>query len=632
MDSKRQLLCLFLYFIPLLLAAQINQDSFRLAVYQQAQTYKAQDSLAAWVNTYFDAADVDQELYLSYYDSILLQQWRPAKDSIEAEALLMTAFYARYYFDYYGDIYGSLRFCEYGNQLYQKFPLSDYDIDGYINKAFSSNSIIIGEHAKAEVILKQMLAGALEQKDNNLAASTYANLSTVHWDQAKYKTGIRAAETGLEFAGILDCYKGFLLSTLGKNYLEIEKYDTAQVYIEQAIDLLKQTKVEDCDYQAFYWLSGTYADYGTLLMKKNKQKAAKIYLDKAERLAINVYETEAKREIAKIRLLLGAWYLQNGQTAEALETYNQALSSVLKNYAPPHPYDLPEASDLFEENTIFEALTGKAKTLKTVYLANNDTEALKAALECHELAYETEQMLRAIYQVEGSKLQLQKSSRARDEEALEIAYLLYQRTRDKSYAEKAFQIAEQSKSTILLDALAENLLKKSIAENDDLLLQEQKLKRYIGDYERSLLEVENKDVIKEQLLKFKEELAAVKAAIRQKYPQREQQLAQQKQFSLDAASELLQKENEHILEYFVAKEALYIFTLSSVGELILEKRAFKPLLQDIRSFIQLSSDRVAFQNDPKSFYELSHRLYKKLLPESIQARVEKGEILDLTIV
>ncbi|MEM9889079.1 MAG: CHAT domain-containing protein, partial [Bacteroidota bacterium] len=47
---------------------------------------------------------------------------------------------------------------------------------------------------------------------------------------------------------------------------------------------------------------------------------------------------------------------------------------------------------------------------------------------------------------------------------------------------------------------------------------------------------------------------------------------------------------------------------------------------------QLSSDRVAFQNDPKSFYELSHRLYKKLLPESIQARVEKGEILDLTIV
>ena len=90
------------------LSAQINDDSLRTAVYEQAQAYKAQDSLATWVKTYFDAADFDTENYLTYYDSILLQQWRPARDSIEAYALLKTAFFARYYYADFGDIYGSL--------------------------------------------------------------------------------------------------------------------------------------------------------------------------------------------------------------------------------------------------------------------------------------------------------------------------------------------------------------------------------------------------------------------------------------------------------------------------------------------------------------------------------------------
>lgn len=118
------------------------------------------------------------------------------------------------------------------------------------------------------------------------------------------------------------------------------------------------------------------------------------------------------------------------------------------------------------------------------------------------MAHTAELTLRAVFQFESSRITLQNSSRQRVKRAIEIAYTLYEKTKDASFIEKAFLIAEQSKATVLLDAIQDNLFRQEVIENDTLLAEQQSLRNAVAYYERQLIfagEDKEKDVLKNTL-------------------------------------------------------------------------------------------------------------------------------------
>ena len=83
---------------------------------------------------------------------------------------------------------------------------------------------------------------------------------------------------------------------------------------------------------------------------------------------------------------------------------------------------------------------------------------LEKALQCYELIPVVETKLRATYAYESSSLLALDESRHRFDEAISIAWQLYERSNgDRRYADRAFRLTEQARGMLLLQSLAQAL-------------------------------------------------------------------------------------------------------------------------------------------------------------------------------
>lgn len=591
--------------------------------------YEKQDSLLAWGKLYFDIANEDREHHIWYFDSVMQRKWREPKDSTEAYFFLKNARYGGHFHSAYGDIYGAIPLYEHAEQVYERFPITSFDINTLTRKTYANNFTRLGQNAKAISILKKVLADVIVKSDKDIIASTRGNLSLAYMNQFDFELAIQECQTALALEDLSLYRRGFLNFLLAETYLSIENYEQASSYALKAIQQLENC-TEDDDYQVPEWLSGAYSTYGKLLQQQGQFVRAERWLEKSIQLSTSNEYSEA-RDIAKTYNVLAQNYAQQGNFQAAIEIFNTALHTVLGSFAPQNRYGNPTSEDLFEENTIFEALTGKAAALKQLYLENKDLKALESVLICHQLAYETEQLLRQTYQVEAEKIALQVDSRKREGEAIDVLFMLYEATQNADYLNQAFQTAEQSKSTVLLDAIQTNFLQRDISTNDSLFVQQQQFKSYIARYEKMLLTAEQTDAIEAQLLTFKEELDLVNKRIRAKYPNHGRQIksATNPQY----VAQMLGGESDFLLEYFQSADYLYCFVIDANAQLTLERTPLNDTWKaDLQQFKQLASNRIAFQNAPQQFYELAHRLYEKVLPKRIKTAIEKDALLQLTII
>lgn len=611
-----------------ILPNQQRIDSVAVYTHQLAEIHRKEDDLEAWAQTFFDVAYKDVKVFFSYYDTILIKKWREPKDSTEAKIFLQTCYYGSYFNQKYGDIYGVLPFGEYGEQLYNHFPLADFDIDGNIRTNLANCYTRLGQLERAVLTHKNILHNSTTSHEKH--ASACYNLSVSLFSQGNVEEAITQVKAGLKHGKISSCRKGILYIALSKYHKHLGKYDDALSYASSAKEALEASD-KTCNYQVAQWQAGAYSVYAEALLAKGNLIEAEQWLQKAIKKAKSSYETSQNREIGKMYIPLGQLYIQQNKLPASLEAFNNALNAVINDFIPVNLYSLPDSTDLFKENTIFEALTGKAIALKQLYLENKDLKALESALICHQLAHQTEQLLRQTYQVESEKIALQSDSRGREGEAMEVLFMLYQATQNSDYLTKAFQTAEQSKSTILLDAIQANFLQRDIATNDSLFIQQQELKNYIAYYERISLTTNNTDAIAAQLLQFKEELDDVNKRILTKYPNYREQI--NSEIKVQDVAQLLKNHNGILLEYFQSEDHLYCLVIDTDAHITFERIHLDTNLQTaLVQFKQWASDRIAFQNNPAQFYELAHQLYQQLLPQRIRLAIEQNALLKLTII
>ncbi|HAD10987.1 MAG TPA: hypothetical protein DCF33_00980, partial [Saprospirales bacterium] len=146
----------------------------------------------------------------------------------------------------------------------------------------------------------------------------------------------------------------------------------------------------------------------------------------------------------------------------ALTAFQQGLKCVVPSFNPKNDFDNPDVGRFAPENTIFEALDGKARALTAL-------NELELALSCYELIPIVEAKIRATHSYESSSLLALKESRTRFQEAISIAWQLFERSNgNPQYAERAFRLTELSRGMLLLQSLmqAQQYLPENIRNRD----------------------------------------------------------------------------------------------------------------------------------------------------------------------
>ncbi len=530
-------------------------------------------------------------------------QWRNPKNNKEELALLYLKInIGREYLDA-GLIEESIQFYEESLFLYQNNVALKYDIVEYCLKPLANNYTRLGDYARAENLLKTTIQ-LTENKSNtiNLIAS-YINLSIIYQSTNKLEKAIKLLEKALEIKPISVSQKSILVSELGKNYYQKHQYNKAIKFCNQSLHLsdYKSTKQKN------------YATIGLSYFNLEKFKKAVVYFNKSLSLSKEVYG-QNHRETAKIYQLIAAVYSQQNDFTKALQFYQKALQSVLPKYQPKDVFDNPNPVNFYAENTIKDALDGRAQ----IFTKKQD---FKNAIKNYDIAFKSEEILMYSINSQKSKIRLQTENKNRSEKIVALYYNLYQNTHEITNLEKAFNSVEKSKANVLFNLLQNKYLRNEI-KKDTLFRLEKKLRKEKAILTKNMLveelKKEHANIEKLQFYNTKKseistKLQIIKKEIQHKYPFLN---AIRKEISTKEIQQEFLTNKQILIEFFTTKKYIYIFSLEKNEPITLRKitkdSIFKKKLQQFINLFNTGSG-TAIKSDFKTYQKLGFYLYKKLL-------------------
>lgn len=592
-----------------------QQDSFLYYAGEKARLARQADNLALWawilVETH-DLASDDPNDALKYLDKALIQQWRAPADSAACEPFMYIQAYRGYYLSSTGRIWQAVQAYEKARAWYERYHYDDPDFEvvEMVYKPLGNHYTRLGDNEKALAVFQKALT-ALPPEDVAGNAGLLNNIGIAQWNRGELQASEKSYKLGLALPGLPAQLRALLHTGIARTELDEGRHTLACQNAETALRLLQKVPVADEGAQEYRIYA--YLTAGMALTRTGQYAGADRYLKRAATDARSIFGAHS-REAGKIEIALAALNRARGNLPEALTAANRALSAVLPGFRPRRPEENPAATLFYEENSIFEALEEKAVVAEALYRQKGELMWLTMALECHDLAWQAEALLRQVYQYRSSKLELQQTSRTREEAAMNIARTLFEKTGQAIYREKAFALAERSKAALLLEALQDNLIRQRLAGSDARFSQITALQQSAAYFERQLLlhpgsvqapqwRSEN-DAIRGQI-------AALERAIYQAYPT----LA-----GAGAPGDIFLNtfkitEGEILTEYFVSRNWLDVFVLSGSVVIAWHRVPNDADLQSLSSrFLTFFENAGAIIADPAGYLETAYALWQKIIP------------------
>lgn len=589
-----------------------QKDSFLFYSGEKLRLARQANNLALWGWTQFDIHyffSDDPEQALSHLQSAQTERWREPAGAEEWEPFLYTTATTGWYLFQTGRIWQAVQAYENAAQIYEQFRYADFEAVEMVYKPLGNQYTRLGDNEKAlAVFQKALLLGG----DHETLSGLYGNEGIAYWNQGDFRNAELSLRKGLALPGISGAKRGLLLGALAQS--QIDNGDIARAYTTATASLrILNASTGNAPYIKEYRVYSRRTA-GVAAMLLGRYAAAGKLLREAREEAPAVFG-RFSREVGKIEIARSNLMRLQGRYEAALDDANRALSAVLPGYRPKKPGDNPKASAFYEEITISEALEVKAMAAERWYEKNGDPTLLILALDCYDLAWQSETSLRQVYQYSSSKLNLQKSARTRDEAAIRVARLLYEKTGQQPYLEKAFAIAERSKATLLLDAVQDNLVRQRLAANDPRFGQIAGLRRNLAYFQRSMiLDPQNREAAQWRMEAdaITGRIAAAERAVSADYPGL-QSLKTTAENTLRTPDEWA--DGETFVEYFVSDDAIEVFIFQKnkppVWQRLPHDAGLKALYRKFTSFFA-SADAIL--NDPAGYLETAHALWQQILP------------------
>ena len=585
---------------------------------EQLDQFRKADDLAGWLSVYREYVTQDPVKRIPLLAYAMEHTWR--KSSSDGERLEWFDCLATegYYLLYSGNILRSIDAFEKAYSFYFEKPIPGADVLEHVLKPLGNNYTRLGDYDRAFLIQEKSLALA-EKDDPEQIAPICHNLATTAIWKGDLPLAKQFCERGLNSVKKSSAVNGLLLSTLAEVFLKMGKIDSAEINTNEAIRILSPQISDKTETNAANWLRGAWQGLGDIKKSKGEFPAALGAYQKAIQIIDQFYKGERKREKAQLLVSCGHVLLQLQQPQKAMRQYDEALKLMLAVFQPGSEEDLPAENELYGENTLLDALHGKADCLNT-------TGRVEKALQCYMLLYVVERKLRNEFFSNSAKAQQQKESRQWVESAMGAAYELWNRSGKKEWADKMLLIAEMSKAQLLLDEMKDNMRYNLVTSQDSLLGKEQRLMSAIAYYEReAALNADAPDSNQGSAKKdLQFELSLLQKQVKEKYPAQSGYLVDEQMTSPDSLLQHIAS-NTTVVEFFTGEKNIYIIEAANGGVTAIRRldsaQKVKQAVLDISS-TYFQQGAANMMNAPEKYYRDAYNIYHWLWPAPDQKKRE----------
>ncbi|MCB0856325.1 MAG: CHAT domain-containing protein, partial [Bacteroidetes bacterium] len=329
------------------------------------------------------------------------------------------------------------------------------------------------------------------------------------------------------------------------------------------------------------------------------------------------------REAAKTFNGLGYEYLELGENELALDNFQKALGYVLPGFTPYNNKVQPSPAMFYRENTIYESLEGKALAFQAFAQETNQDQWLDSALRCYQLITEVEDALSVDFSEAASKLFLAKYSHGRAAKAIKITHLLYEKTNDQAYLEKALFFIEHSKATVMREWFQEVNARDFTAIPDSIIVQKDKFWADANQADLEILQAYANNVDPKVINDFELKKAKISEGynlflreIETKYPEYYQLKHAHDLTSISELKLFQQDDSLGIVNYFHNDRDIFILIITNHGTRFIHKQIdfdLDILVENFRKNIA----RLKYENpdDIKQYVNQAFTLYQNIWEE-----------------
>ena len=388
-------------------------------------------------------------------------------------------------------------------------------------------------------------------------------------------------------------------------------------HFEKALEILEKKYGKDHPTQAF-----VYSSIGNVHYELDDFANAQKY----QEMALSIYKKaygNKHPEIANTYNAIGNIYFQQDLFLAALQQYQEAICANIPSYNSKSIHSITPIKNYYNPDLLLISLQLKAQTLESLHyektLKKRDlVAAWNNFISCDSLIDD----IRRLKTNEADKIALGERANEVYEDGIRTSVELAEVSWKKQvYHERAFYFAEKSKSSVLLEAIADANAKSFANIPDQVIAQEEDLKTDIA-YFKQLLAKEQTQSVQDQLFSLESEYQDFTKSLEKNYPQYYNLKYNVNIPSISAISGML-GENEAVLSYFIAEKTdrLYTFYLSNKRFKIINT----PKTEDFER--NISGYRNSIYYDVKDTYvATASQLYKTLIPPI------ENQITSLTII
>ncbi|MEM8528529.1 MAG: CHAT domain-containing tetratricopeptide repeat protein, partial [Bacteroidota bacterium] len=386
------------------------------------------------------------------------------------------------------------------------------------------------------------------------------------------------------------------LSNLSKNY------NTAKYYLSQAKQVIPKDDLFLSSNNLLIYSATLAANKDYLLAKENFLEALKLrkklFPEKHPFVALAYHYTAEKL------------YANRHQHHTALAYYQQALEQLVIDFEYcGNKYENPPIKDvqINDRLVLLEVLALKAKSLQAI-------ENQSLAQSTLQLAIDLIDDIRLNYLAEGSKYILLEKAMPIYEQAIALGLEMQELA-------WAFEVAERSKATLLLESIQNNEAQIYAGIDSTLLQKEQAQKVEIAFYERLLNEAnseEDKQQYQQVLFDLRQDYHQFLAQLEADHPDY-YQLKYNLQFpsAADIQQQILEDESA-LLEYFVSNEFIYLFTLTKEDVAIQKIPKSEDFEQNLQAFRALISSPESTPNSFAQYTNQAFSVYDAYLKDALE--------------
>jgi CHAT domain-containing protein len=577
-----------------------DSTSLPASLIKKLNTFRQKDELDYWIYERMMYAEKDPANRIDFLMRSQQEAWRSYKTYYERMAWFDLLSVQGYYQLQTGNLIASINSYETALAFYEAYPLPDADIIETVLKPLGNNYTRLADYNTALFIHQKIMS--LAQKANNryLIASTYSNMAICSRSQGDLVTATNFCQEGLRYASPQTALYGLLLSTRADILTAQFKYDSAEAICNLA---LKKLQPHQHETSTVYWYATALQVAAKLALEKKHYNKAVAYAKQALHILQHHFPSTKQREKAKVYILLGDITLRDAQAKQSLTHYQQALLLMMPAWQPATIYELPSKKYLYSENTLTDALCGKAASFIQL-------QSPQEGLQHYITAFDATGRLRKEFFYNESKLKEITENRACVESAIKLAYYLWQKTTNKKFLEQLVLISEMSRAQVLLDERQARLETTAYWPNDSLLRRSKQLQQAILYYQHELLSPKTGKQVYVLLRQAEYDLSILNKKI--KHPTTDD--SRYSDTMLPVITRFIPNKVT-MLEFVDCNDSSFIIELNNQGiQSVQVIDAGNTLHNTIVKFMQrwFAAGPSAMVNEPHSFYTECYNLYKSI--------------------